>query len=142
MGSWPNASKIGGNLVGRRAMAMTVLEQSRREVVNAMAASGPAPLLARLVMVGPPELMPKVRERLYEFIKTPEGIQLRRRAGRHHKGTLVDDDDVRAGLAEEIAQRPHGAVLTSRTARADRVAPRSASWSGGVLPPVERARRP
>ena len=70
MGSWPNASKIGGNLVGRRAMAMTVLEQSRREVVNAMAASGPAPLLARLVMVGPPELMPKVRERLSEFIKT------------------------------------------------------------------------
>jgi DNA-binding transcriptional ArsR family regulator len=60
----------GTNASGKRAIAMTVLEQSRREVVNAIAQPGAEPpLLARLVMAAPPAMMPKVRKRLYDFLK-------------------------------------------------------------------------
>jgi len=60
----------GTNASGKRAIAMTVLEQSRREVVNAMAKPGAEPpLLARLVMSAPAAMMPKVRKRLYDFLK-------------------------------------------------------------------------
>lgn len=54
----------------RRAVAMTVLEQSRAEVVNGMARRGEEPpLVARLVMSAPPAMMPQLRERLYGFLK-------------------------------------------------------------------------
>ena len=62
--------KRGTNAASKRAVAMTVLEQSRREVVNAMAKTGTEPpLVARLVMSAPPAAMPKVRKRLYDFLK-------------------------------------------------------------------------
>ena len=62
--------KQGTTGADRRAIAMTVLEQSRQEVVNAMSRRGEEPpLVARLVMTAPPALMPQVRERLYGFLK-------------------------------------------------------------------------
>ena len=49
---------------------MTVLEQSRREMVNAMAKPGAEPpLLARLVMTAPLAMVPTLRRRLYGFLK-------------------------------------------------------------------------
>jgi len=54
----------------RRAVAMTVLEQSKQEVANAMTQrGGEPPLVARLVMSAPPAMMPAVRQRLYSFLK-------------------------------------------------------------------------
>jgi len=55
---------------GRRALAMTVLEQAKQEVANAMTQRGSEPpLVARLVMSAPPATMPAVRQRLYDFLK-------------------------------------------------------------------------
>lgn len=54
----------------RRALAMTVLEQSRQEVVSAMQRRGAEPpLLARIVVVTPPERVEALRQRLYEVVK-------------------------------------------------------------------------
>ena len=62
--------KRGTTSADRRAIAMTVLEQSRQEVVNAMSRRGEEPpLVARLVMSAPPAVIPKLRERLYGFLK-------------------------------------------------------------------------
>jgi len=62
--------KRGTTAADRRAIAMTVLEQSRAEVVNAMARRGEEPpLVARLVMSAPPAMMPQLRQRLYGFLK-------------------------------------------------------------------------
>jgi len=71
-GSMPEAErKRGSNSAGKRAVAMTVLEQSRREVVNAMTQKGgEPPMVARLVMSAPPAMMPEIRRRLYGFLKT------------------------------------------------------------------------
>jgi len=47
-----------------------VVEQSRREMVNAMAKPGvEPPLLARLVMRAPAAMVPTLRRRLYGFLK-------------------------------------------------------------------------
>lgn len=55
----------------RRGVAMTVLEQSRQELLAAMSTPGSeAPLLARLVMVAPPGRERELRKRLYEFVQT------------------------------------------------------------------------
>jgi DNA-binding transcriptional ArsR family regulator len=71
MGSLPdNGRKRGSNAAAKRAVAMTVLEQSRREMVNAMAKPGAEPpLLARLVMRAPAAMVPTLRRRLYGFLK-------------------------------------------------------------------------
>jgi len=71
LGSAPDgARKRGENVASKRAVAMTVLEQSRREVVNAMGKpGGEPPMLARLVMSAPPSMLPKVRQRLYGYLK-------------------------------------------------------------------------
>jgi len=62
--------KRGTTAADRRAIAMTVLEQSRAEVVNAMSRRGEEPpLVARLVMSAPPAMMPQLRQRLYGFLK-------------------------------------------------------------------------
>ena len=54
----------------RRGVAMTVLEQSRQEVVKAMTTpGGEPPLLARLVMVAPAAKERELRSRLFEFVK-------------------------------------------------------------------------
>ena len=54
----------------RKAVALTVLEQSRQEIVHAIQHPGPeAPMVARLVLVAPPEKVPEVRSRLYAFMK-------------------------------------------------------------------------
>ena len=54
----------------RRGVAMSVLEQSRQEVLGAMSSSGATPpLVARLVMVAPPERERELRQRLYEFVQ-------------------------------------------------------------------------
>ena len=59
-----------GESASRRAVAMTVLEQAKREVANAMTNRGSEPpLVARLVMSAPPAMMPSVRQRLYSFLK-------------------------------------------------------------------------
>ena len=71
MGSGTEAArKRGTTAADRRAVAMTVLEQGRHEVVNAMARRGEEPpLVARLVMSAPPAMMPQLRQRLYGFLK-------------------------------------------------------------------------
>jgi DNA-binding transcriptional ArsR family regulator len=71
MGSGTEGSRKRGTTgADRRAVAMTVLEQSRQEVVNAMSRRGEEPpLVARLVMSAPPSMMPRVRDRLYGFLK-------------------------------------------------------------------------
>lgn len=62
--------KHGAESAAKRAVAMAVLEQSRNEVVTAMGQpGGEPPLLARLVMVAPPERAPELRRRLYDFLK-------------------------------------------------------------------------
>jgi DNA-binding transcriptional ArsR family regulator len=54
----------------KKAIALTVLEQSRQEVVKAMGRrGGDPPLLARLVMSAPPEMLPAMRARLFAFLK-------------------------------------------------------------------------
>ena len=64
------ADGVGPNAAAKRAVAMTVLEQSRREMVNAMAKPGAEPpLLARLVMRAPAAMVPTLRRRLYGFLK-------------------------------------------------------------------------
>lgn len=53
-----------------KAVALTVLEQSRQEVVKAMGRpDAEPPMLARLVMSAPPALMPEIRTRLFGFLK-------------------------------------------------------------------------
>lgn len=71
MGSGAEGGGKGGTTAAdRRAIAMTVLEQSRAEVVNAMSRRGEEPpLVARLVMSAPPAMMPELRQRLYSFLK-------------------------------------------------------------------------
>lgn len=54
----------------RRAVAMTVLEQSRQEVLAALVRpEDGAPTLARLVMAAPHDVLPKVRNKLLAFLK-------------------------------------------------------------------------
>ena len=54
----------------RRGIAMTVLEQSRQEVLNAMTRlGGEPPLLARLVMVAPAEREHELKMRIFQFVK-------------------------------------------------------------------------
>jgi len=54
----------------RRGVAMTVLEQSRQEVMKAMTTpGGEPPLLARLVMVAPAARERALRARIFEFVK-------------------------------------------------------------------------
>ena len=56
--------------VARRGVAMTVLEQSRQEVLKAMATpGGEPPLLARLLMVAPPARERELRDRIFSFLK-------------------------------------------------------------------------
>jgi hypothetical protein len=70
MGATPAGAKRGQHRATKRAVVTTVLEQSRQEVVAAlMSGAKEPPLLARLVMVAPPSLMPEIRERLYLFLK-------------------------------------------------------------------------
>jgi DNA-binding transcriptional ArsR family regulator len=70
LGSAQVSGARGPTVASKRAVAMTVLEQSRQEVMNAMSRSRAAepPLLARMVMVAPPARMPEIRRRLYEFV--------------------------------------------------------------------------
>lgn len=54
----------------RRAVAMTVLEQSRQEMIAAVTGGADgAPLLVRLVVAGKPEMMPAIRNRLMATLK-------------------------------------------------------------------------
>jgi DNA-binding transcriptional ArsR family regulator len=65
-----SAKRGGPDEADRKAIALTVLEQSRQEVVKAMGRrGGDPPLLARLVMSAPPAMMPEIRARLFEFLK-------------------------------------------------------------------------
>jgi DNA-binding transcriptional ArsR family regulator len=58
------------SMAARRGLAMALLEQSRQEVLAAMTSPGAdAPLLARLLMVAPPEREKELRTRLHEFLK-------------------------------------------------------------------------
>jgi DNA-binding transcriptional ArsR family regulator len=56
--------------LARRGIAMTVLEQSRQEVLTAMTTpGGDPPLLARLVMIAPAAKERELRARLVEFVR-------------------------------------------------------------------------
>jgi len=71
IGSRPrDARRRRADAASKRAVAMTVLEQSRRELVSAMAEpGGEPPLVARLVVSAPPAMMPELRQRLYSILK-------------------------------------------------------------------------
>jgi DNA-binding transcriptional ArsR family regulator len=65
-----SAKRGGPDAADKKAIALTVLEQSRQEVVKAMGRrGGDPPMLARLVMSAPPEMVPKIRARLFAFLK-------------------------------------------------------------------------
>jgi len=52
----------------RRALAMTILEQSRQEVMQALGApEAGLPLLARLIVTAPPSRSVEIRERIVEL---------------------------------------------------------------------------
>jgi len=54
----------------KRALAMTVLEQARQELLAAMQRRGEEPaLLSRFVLAVPADRIPVLRKRLYEFAK-------------------------------------------------------------------------
>jgi DNA-binding transcriptional ArsR family regulator len=54
----------------RRALAMTVLEQSRQEVLHSLHAPvADAPLLARMVVVAPPERTAQIRQRMLALLQ-------------------------------------------------------------------------
>ena len=69
IGSSSKRGRKTSSATSRRAVAMTVLEQSRREVVNAMGQPGEPPFVARLVMPAPHSMIPEARRRLYGFLK-------------------------------------------------------------------------
>jgi DNA-binding transcriptional ArsR family regulator len=58
----------GSESQARRAAALTVVEQSKRELLDAMTASGDPPLLARIVVAAPSSAMAAVRQRLMDLI--------------------------------------------------------------------------
>jgi predicted ArsR family transcriptional regulator len=59
----------GPDSAARRAVAMTVLDQTRREVVSALARdAAEKPLLARMVLSADPRRMPAIRKRISEMI--------------------------------------------------------------------------
>jgi DNA-binding transcriptional ArsR family regulator len=73
VGSTPRIDATPAGKRARRAVAMTVMEQSRRDVMAAMGRPGREPaLLVRVVMVTPAAAIPKVRRRLYDAVKTIE----------------------------------------------------------------------
>jgi hypothetical protein len=53
----------------RHAVAMTVLEQTRREMASALARhTEERPFVARIVMTADPDRMPAIRKRISEFV--------------------------------------------------------------------------
>jgi DNA-binding transcriptional ArsR family regulator len=53
----------------RRAVAATVLEQAKQEIIALPRGAKEAALLARLVVVAPPSKIPAIRKRLYEIVQ-------------------------------------------------------------------------
>lgn len=93
MGSAETARSKGGRRnaesAARRAVAMTVLEQARQEVVTAMQRrGGERPLLARVVMVAPADRIVEIRTRLYEVLK-----QVKAEFERETETSVKDDDE-------------------------------------------------
>jgi DNA-binding transcriptional ArsR family regulator len=73
----------------RRAIALTVLEQSRQELVAAMHRSrGNRPILARLVMVAPRDRVSALRKRLFQVIR-----DVQRDFGREHDAQPNPEDE-------------------------------------------------
>jgi DNA-binding transcriptional ArsR family regulator len=109
LGSMPDAGrKRRSNAAGKRAVATTVLEQSRREVVNAMGErGGEPPLVARLVMSAPAAMMPKVRARLYEFLK---GIQTEFECDESESSAAADERWAITLTFAPVWPRAHGAT--------------------------------
>jgi hypothetical protein len=54
----------------RRALAATVLEQAKHEVMSIPAGAKEAALLTRLVIVAPPSKIPTIRRRLFEAVQS------------------------------------------------------------------------
>src|SRR6185503_6532226 len=52
----------------RRAVAATILEQARQELMNVPAGDNAAALLARMVVSAPRQLMPVIRQRLQDSV--------------------------------------------------------------------------
>jgi len=62
------ARRAGG--ADRKAVALTVVEQSRQEIIQAIQQpTAELPMVARLVIAAPTAKMPEVRDRLYAFMK-------------------------------------------------------------------------
>lgn len=70
----------------RRAVAATVLEQAKHELVSMPAGAKEAALLARLVVAAPPGKIPAIKKRLYET------VQSLRKELRQGKGGAPDAD--------------------------------------------------
>jgi DNA-binding transcriptional ArsR family regulator len=64
------SSALPRDRAAKRALAMTVLEQARQELIAAMQRRGDEPaLLSRFVVAAPAERIPALRKRLYEVAK-------------------------------------------------------------------------
>ena len=69
MGATPaKGGRKGSEAQARRAAALTIFEQSKRELLDAMTASGEPLLLVRIVMAARPSAMPAIRQRLMDLI--------------------------------------------------------------------------
>ena len=67
-----NASPAAGRRA-RRAVAATVLEQAKQEIMSLPFGAKEAALLARLVVVAPPSKIPAIRKRLFETVQSLRG---------------------------------------------------------------------
>jgi DNA-binding transcriptional ArsR family regulator len=70
MGTEPRGVKSSAGRAARRAVAATVLEQAKQEVMAVPTGAKEAALLARLVVAAPAAKIPAIRKRLYDAVKS------------------------------------------------------------------------
>lgn len=68
-----DSSAPGMGRQARRAVAATVLEQAKQEIVAIPAGAKESALLARLVVAAPPSKIPAIRKRLFETVQSLRG---------------------------------------------------------------------
>jgi DNA-binding transcriptional ArsR family regulator len=89
----------------RRAVAATVLEQAKQEIISLPSGAKEAALLARLVVAAPPSKIPAIRKRLFETVQSLRG--------EFHLDDKIQDADCER-WAVTVAFAPVTTVQTSR----------------------------